>query len=615
MKNIYAIVIFVVASWGTIVAQTASNLTVTDSLDLAYKTATSDTARLNILLKDRYTKYFGQADQAIDIYKTGFALAEKLNKPALMSKIAICIGALYGYSKAEEGTTFQWYQKALSISEAAMDFEGCQNAHYAIGIIYDHQGFRDKMYQHFLKSFEYSERLPVPSIKALTALIENYTIDKRFDDALAIAKRGVVMVEKPGNPSNSLLFAYSSMLNVLKAMPDAARQKAYYAEKVGTFLEKVEFTIPEEIVSTIGASMEINRPDLAMKYATQVLQLKDENDIIISEAKESAHQILAKIYEARKNYPMSIQHLKEANALEIQRLKNTMTRDAGRQVIKIEAERNLLIKQQELNRQQWVSIAGFSIAALILLGVGIVFRYYRREQIRKRELAELNQTKDRLMSIVAHDLRSPIGLLKDTFDLLDNNVQTPEQAVQFLSKSRDRVDRVYDTLENLLVWALSQRNGLTPQFAAIPLRDFIAEQQETLRDFADRKAIAIQNDTPQYLSVWADKNQLSIVVNNILNNALKFTPSGGTIRVSAYESDVEKITLQISDTGIGMDVQQQEQNTLLHSRKGTENEKGIGIGLSLVREIVDKNGGTMRIESQKGVGTNVFIILREKPIS
>lgn len=119
--------------------------------------------------------------------------------------------------------------------------------------------------------------------------------------------------------------------------------------------------------------------------------------------------------------------------------------------------------------------------------------------------------------------------------------------------------------------------------------------------------------THQYLTVWADKNQLGIALNNLLQNALKFTPSGGTIVLSVDTTNDQQMTLKIADSGVGMDIeawQQQQKNQVLLSKQGTAKEKGTGLGLFLVKEIVDKNGGTLAIQSEKGVGTTVFIGLK-----
>lgn len=108
---------------------------------------------------------------------------------------------------------------------------------------------------------------------------------------------------------------------------------------------------------------------------------------------------------------------------------------------------------------------------------------------------------------------------------------------------------------------------------------------------------------------------MAIVLNNLLQNALKFTPSGGTITLSAESTDDKNITIKVADTGVGMDteawLQQQKAQTLL-SKEGTAKEKGTGLGLFLVKEIVDKNEGTLHIDSQKGIGTTVSITLKRK---
>ena len=314
------------------------------------------------------------------------------------------------------------------------------------------------------------------------------------------------------------------------------------------------------------------------------------------------------------NYKGAYEAVLEANKLQDIAELSRYTQDARVKAAETEAAFEIAQKERENLYQRRISL---SIGIGLFLAIGLAFFIYRNRQNiarQKAELEDLNRTKDRLLSIIAHDLRSPIGWLKDSFDLIDNNLSTPEKTQRFLSKSKERVERVYNTMENLLVWALAQRNGLVPRFESVPIAELVEEQIQNVTDFANRKTITLKNETPQYLKVWVDRNQMGIVFNNLLQNAIKFTPSGGTVVIYAEANDSQLFTLKVADTGIGMDVEiwktMQKSQTLL-SKQGTNKEKGTGLGLFLVKEIVDKNGGLFDIQSRKNIGTIASIGLKK----
>lgn len=589
----------------------------TDSLALAFNAADSDTARLNMLLKSNPSFYFTQPDLSLELLNKGLVIAERTGDIPKSVRLTILMANVQMYAKSNEGEAFKLFQKALEKGVKADLYADCAMTTYAMGIISHHQGFRDKMFAYFEQSVDYADKSDMPYSNSILALMGCYAEDKRFDEASKIIEKCIQMVQKGKLTHMDQFKVYGVTVQVLKQMPKAYQEKNYaiLREKFLSSLKVVDFKDKPELLNAAAEiCMAIQEPDLAIKYAQQTLALT-ETDAVTLGSKALAHRYLAEAYQQFKNYPLSNEHWQlYAEQLIATRTKE-MTEDAGRKVIKAEGERDLLIKQNEIDKHKLLAMAGFTIAALVLLGGIVGYRFYKREQERKEELAELNKTKDRLLSIIAHDLRSPIGLLKDSFERMDNGIQSLEQTARFLAKSRERIDRVYNTMENLLVWALAQYHGLNPKFESVSLADSVAEQIEAVHDFAAQKGISIENDTPQYLKVWVDKNQLAIVINNLLQNALKFTPSGGSITLSAEETGDKNITFKVIDTGVGMDTvvwkQQQQAQTLL-SKEGTAKEKGTGLGLFLVKEIVDKNGGTLHIQSEKGTGTTVSIGLQQK---
>ena len=225
------------------------------------------------------------------------------------------------------------------------------------------------------------------------------------------------------------------------------------------------------------------------------------------------------------------------------------------------------------------------------------------------ELKTLNATKDRLFSIIAHDLRGPLSSLKGVMQLLDNEFISKEEFKKLSKRLQENVDNVHGMLENLLLWSLSQMDGIKPKIKAFDLNFVVDETVMLFKEVFTQKHIDLTSNSNLNFQALGDEYQIRTVLRNILNNAIKFTPENGKILI---ESKVEKnfINLKISDTGIG--VSEEELPVFFSNPKlkaGTAGEKGTGFGLFLCKELVEKNGGIIRVDSELGKWTTIEISL------
>jgi signal transduction histidine kinase len=225
------------------------------------------------------------------------------------------------------------------------------------------------------------------------------------------------------------------------------------------------------------------------------------------------------------------------------------------------------------------------------------------------ELKALNATKDRLFSIIAHDLRGPLSSLKGVMQLLDNEFISKEEFKQLSKRLQQNVDNVHGMLENLLLWSLSQMDGIKPNIKAFDLNFVVDETVVLFKEVFTQKHIDLTSNSNINFQALGDEYQIRTVLRNVLNNAIKFTPENGQILI---ESKVEKnfINLKISDTGIGIS---KEDLPLFFSnpklQTGTAGEKGTGFGLFLCKELVEKNGGIISVDSEFGKWTTIEISL------
>jgi signal transduction histidine kinase len=227
------------------------------------------------------------------------------------------------------------------------------------------------------------------------------------------------------------------------------------------------------------------------------------------------------------------------------------------------------------------------------------------------KLAQVNATKDKLFSIIGHDLRSPINTLVHLLDAISNGFISLEEFQQLLPKVQQNVKTVHYTLENLLQWSYSQMQGIKSSPKQIKLQEMVWENTELFIEAARNKEIQLLYDVPSDFVVFADENQVRLIIRNLLNNAIKFTKKAGTICIFAQRND-NSIVLTIKDTGVGMSEEQIAslfKKDTNFSTYGTSGEKGTGLGLMLCKEMVEQNGGKIWVESELGKGSSFIFSL------
>jgi PAS domain S-box-containing protein len=229
------------------------------------------------------------------------------------------------------------------------------------------------------------------------------------------------------------------------------------------------------------------------------------------------------------------------------------------------------------------------------------------------ELREINATKDKLFSIIAHDLRGPFTSLLGFSDLLIDNIGTydTERFQQLLYHINSAAKSAYTLLENLLIWARSQNKQLLFKPEDIKISLVVKEVMQNLNSLATIKNIKLKNSINDEVLGFADENMLTAIIRNLISNAIKFCNSGGTVELSAvYEP--ECLVISVTDNGIGM--KEEIKNNLFRadsntSLTGTAQEKGTGLGLLICREFVEKHNGKIWVESQPGKGSTFAFTL------
>lgn len=234
----------------------------------------------------------------------------------------------------------------------------------------------------------------------------------------------------------------------------------------------------------------------------------------------------------------------------------------------------------------------------------------------KETLLQLNHTKDKLFSVISHDLRSPFAAILQTMDSIRAGDVSAEEQEEIMNSFYQQLSLVNLMMNNMLVWAGSQQSGIKTDQVTLNITDTVNEIILISNFLAKNKRIKLKHsyDTDKY--VLADLNHMKIVFQNLIGNAIKFTPHGGTIEVY-YTTDEDYKVIHVKDNGIGILPQKKEKLFKITGKdisgNGTNNEAGAGIGLGLIKQFVDANNGKLEVHSKPGEGSD-FTVYLEKAV-
>ncbi|MCF8294858.1 MAG: hypothetical protein K9I34_02245 [Bacteroidales bacterium] len=253
-------------------------------------------------------------------------------------------------------------------------------------------------------------------------------------------------------------------------------------------------------------------------------------------------------------------------------------------------------------------------AGFLLLFNDITTEEIQRQELvkSKEELQQLNASKDKLFSIIAHDLRNPFnGIIGLTHVLLGHRTIPENDRNKIIESIHTTAINTYSLLENLLTWAKAQIDSVVFQPEVLPLTEIVETCANESAGNARLKSIEIITSIPESVNIYGDKNMLTTVIRNLLTNAIKFTPRQGKV-VLSYSADENNDIISVIDNGIGIDADKIPillNSDSFVSSPGTENEKGTGLGLVITQDFVKKHGGKLGIESTPGKGTTFYFTI------
>jgi len=333
---------------------------------------------------------------------------------------------------------------------------------------------------------------------------------------------------------------------------------------------------------------------------------------------------MAVVEENRKDYPKSIRYYKESmkwkdSVNDQNKIYAVAQEEKKTAVEKKEKEVAILKADNEVKAAQGKTYLYSAIILFVMFGVSL---YFYREKVKrnkiihvqKERLDELNATKDKLFSIVSHDLRSSVNAIKTSNKKLIDKLETQklDEVNGLLQSNSSIVNGAYNLLDNLLNWALLQTKQTRFEISKLRLASIVDHVTYNYKAIMADKELLLQNTISKQELVYADKESLKIILRNLIDNAIKFTNSGGKITIYTESDDAEFCHLIVEDTGIGMNEATRTEllkDTSLLAKKQHEDRIGTGLGMQLCKSMIKKNNGSFSIESELGKGTKMIISL------
>ncbi|HET8737211.1 MAG TPA: tetratricopeptide repeat-containing sensor histidine kinase [Pricia sp.] len=371
----------------------------------------------------------------------------------------------------------------------------------------------------------------------------------------------------------------------------------------------------------------LKKDSLSEHYALKAFEISDR--IRFLEGQQKCAKTLYKVNQNKKDFAAALKYHEL-----YQNLSDTLMRNENKKSLTLykarmehEEQKEHLIEENEKQMGQQRNYVYASLAILLIF-IGISFLMRRSERIQKQlnialqrktvdlekselELREINRTKDKLFSIIGHDLRGPIGAFQGLLKLFKDGDIEQNEFMEHIPKLYHDLDHISFTLNNLLSWGHTQMNGAVTKPSVVALRSVVNDNFQLLSETAKSKSIKLVSHISANMMVWSDSDQLDIIMRNLISNALKFTPANGMVTIMAQEKSKDW-QISIRDSGIGMDEMTIEKIFAInanHTTYGTNNEKGTGLGLSLCKEMVEKNGGTIWLESLLRKGSTFHFTL------
>jgi len=610
-----------------------------DSLEQALLTNLEAKTRVDLMttLADRYLPYLpAKANQYANAalvlsqqigYRHGEVLA--------LNRLAEYEFRQSNYAQAVERAT-----ESLRLAEKWQDSLGIALAYRVLGNTHTF-GFKqyDLALQYQLRAFEFYKRLKDKS--NIAAFCGNITwiyasTNQNLEEAHRLANLGIHLSDSL-NHKQLLSYNYNSkgLIFMQENQPDSALKYLNLSIREAESAKDAAVVAYNKLL--IGKiCLNANQAKEALNWLQQALD--ESRKMNLREVVKEALVSLSKSYSLLGNHQRAYTTYMNYSLLKDSLVNWETSQRALLTKLQFDEEKReakiaqLELANQQARKEQLVYSVTFAVVFLLMaVMITLVVRNNRiraetnqllrakNEEInaKNEKLTQANNLKDRFFSIIGHDLRSPLVSLKGLLGMLLRNDISEEEFRMFAPKLNQLVIGTNETLENLLQWSYAQMKGWTFNLTTLWAHDLAAKCITLFTEAAKGKSITLENKVDKDALFVADRNHVEMILRNLVHNAIKFTNPGGRVTLSAKQ-EAESFRISVADTGTGMTA---EQVTNLFSTepvktlRGTQGERGTGLGLMLCKEMLDQLGGYIEVESKPGRGSVFHVFFKKQQVN
>lgn len=583
-----------------------SALKLADSLNLL-----KEQGRLNDYIGVILIHYKYQTKKAVPYFHSAIEIAQKLNDTLAMGFAYNNLGDAY-YLTGNAPLALEYARKSMKYMKAVNDSLGIAYTHINFGLIYRFEKEYDLALENFFDAIEIRRRFKnaIGIGSAFHEIGIVYQEMGKYKKALEYYNKAYDINEKIGNKR---WMAFS-----LDGMGKVYYEEGDYKKSLIKFNESQKLNEERNHVYGIIS----NKIGKALVYSKLNEKSLGENEL--KEAVELATKLgvttkIIETYESVAKFYMNVKDYKAATASFNKYLSIYDSLYSAQQFETLsELQSSFNIKQKlnvsenDLELQKKESIYLIVIVILLAGVISVIYLRYKSKEMLSSKLRESNDSKDKLFSIISHDLRNPFATLIGYVELLRDENTTDEEREEYISSIDHVTKETYSLLENLLNLSATRGGKMSFYPEQININKLVEKVTRNLTPLMNRKSIKFVSEVED-TEIYADANMIEIIIRNLIINAVKYNNVGGTISITSSNGDF--FCLNIEDTGVGMNEDIKENlfvSELVQSQKGTGGEKGTGIGLHLCKEFVEKHDGTISVESEVDIGTKFIICLPNK---
>ena len=561
----------------------------------------------------------GRIEEAESTLFTAYDMIKNEEQKDALGWICESIASLYRQT-GDYTNAIKYYQEGLQLHEESNSGRDIAIFQTHLGDVFMQVEEYDEAYDYFTKAYGFfAERKDtIRSVHVAAKQADALLTADRLDEAQRIVEDVRKQAEQ---------FGAAQILNQAWIISSKVNRKLGNYNEANLELEKVltnarssndQALEAETLIRLMQINMDMDNSKEAVALGEQSLSIIQ--NLELSNMLSSIYEHLSKAHENLGDFESSLTFFKSYHENESDRLATDaqaiLRQEQVRQnVNEFKEEKEAADLQSELLASRNRLYLGLSAMLLLILLVGgYLARQLRNAKIsleeKNQQLVELNKTKDRFFSIIGHDIRSPIVALEGVGEQMDFYLKKNKtDKLQNLSKKiSSTAKNLTSLLDNLLNWALLQQGVIPYHPDRISLNEAVDRTIDMFKMNAGVKEIEVMNGLSEELFVKADESSLNTILRNLISNAIKFTKKGGQINVNAQVVG-SHIKVHVKDSGIGITQEKLSRIFDLNtkSNKGTDGERGTGLGLVLCKELAELNKGRIEVESQEDKGSDFFV--------